>query len=54
MKKILILACLGIFMAVGQAMASKPIQLSLTPDIAIYNKNAHIAGLSLSIWGENP
>ena len=34
MKKVLVLACLGIFMSAGQAMASKPIQLSLTPDIA--------------------
>ena len=54
MKKVLVLACLGIFMTVGQAMASKPIQLSLIPDIALYSKTTHIAGLSLSIWGENP
>ncbi len=54
MKKILILACLGIFLAAGQAMASKPIQLSLTPDIAIHDKNTRIEGLSLNIWGENP
>ena len=54
MKKILLLTCLGIFMAVGQAMASKPIQLSLTPDIAIYSRTTRIEGLSLNIWGENP
>ena len=54
MKKILVLTCLGIFMAVGQAMASKPIQLSLTPDIAIYSRTTRIEGLSLNIWGENP
>ncbi|MGA2333638.1 MAG: hypothetical protein ABSG75_18005 [Syntrophales bacterium] len=57
MKKILILICLGIIMvATGQAMAeeSKPIQLSLTPDIAIFDRNTRIQGFSLSIWGENP
>ena len=54
MKKVLVLACLGILMSASQAMASKPIQLSLTPDIALYSKTTHIAGLSLNIWGENP
>jgi len=54
MKKVLLLACLGIFMTVGQSMASKPIQLSLTPDIAIYSRTTRIEGLSLNIWGENP
>jgi hypothetical protein len=54
MKKILVLACLGMFLAAGQAMASEPIQLSLTPGIAIHDQNTRITGLSLSIWGENP
>jgi hypothetical protein len=56
MKKILFVTCLGIIMAAGNlAMAqSKPIQLSLTPDIAIYDRNTKIEGLALSIWGENP
>jgi len=54
MKKTLVLACLVIFMAAGQALASKPIQLSLTPDIAIYSRTTRIEGLSLNIWGENP
>jgi hypothetical protein len=56
MKKILFGTCLGIIMAAASvAMAqSKPIQLSLTPDIAIYGKNTKIEGLTLSIWGENP
>lgn len=54
MKKILLLACLLIFMAAGQALASKPIQLSLTPNIAIHDRTTRIEGLSLSIWGENP
>jgi hypothetical protein len=54
MKKVLLLACLGIFMTTGQAMASEPIQCSLTPDIAIHSTTTRIQGLSLSIWGENP
>ena len=54
MKRILLLTCLGIVMLAGQAMASKPIQLSLTPDIAIYSRTTRIEGLSLNIWGENP
>jgi len=31
-----------------------PIQLSLTPDIAIVDRAETIKGLTLSIWGENP
>jgi hypothetical protein len=55
MKKILALAYLGIAMAATGAMAgTKPIQLSLTPDIAVYDRSTTIKGLSLSIWGENP
>lgn len=44
----------GITIATGALAAGKPIQLSLTPDIAIYNRAQRIEGLCLSIWGENP
>ncbi len=55
MKKIFLLVCLMIIMVASEAMAgSKPIQLSLTPDIAIFNRSTRIEGLTLSIWGENP
>lgn len=55
MKKIFVLACLVIVMVSAEAMAgSKPIQLSLTPDIAIFDRGTTIEGLTLSIWGENP
>jgi hypothetical protein len=56
MKKIIFITCLGIIMAVASmAMAeSKPIQLSLTPDIAVFDKDTEIRGLTLGIWGENP
>ena len=33
---------------------SKPLQLSLTPDIALFDRSETIEGLCLSIWGENP
>lgn len=31
-----------------------PIQLSLTPDIALYPSTTTVSGLSLNIWGLNP
>ncbi len=53
MKKIL--AFLGVALVATGAMAgSKPIQLSLTPDIALFDRTERINGLTLNIWGENP
>ena len=56
MKKIFFFPCLGIIMAAASvAMAeSKPVQLSLTPEIAIFDRNTTIEGLTLGIWSENP
>ena len=55
MKKILLIALGMLMVTASVAMAdSKPIQLSLTPDVAIYNKTTNISGVSLNIWGENP
>jgi hypothetical protein len=57
MKKVFLLICLGMIMlATSQAMAegSKPIQLSITPDIAIFDKSTRIQGFTLGIWSENP
>jgi hypothetical protein len=55
MKKILVCACLGIILVASEAVAGTvPIQLSLTPDIAVYSRRARVEGLTLSIWGENP
>ena len=34
--------------------ADTPIQLSLTPDIALYPRDTAVKGFSLNIWGENP
>jgi hypothetical protein len=52
MKKILF--CLAIVFTTSTAIAgSKPIQLSLTPNIALHSRHEIIEGLTLSIWGEN-
>ena len=34
-------------------MATQPIQLSLVPNIALFDRTDSIEGLTLSIWGEN-
>jgi len=52
MKKLL--AVLVGAMGLSSAMANEPIQLSLTPDVALYDRSERIEGLTLSIWGENP
>jgi len=52
MKKIFL--CLVIVFTASTAIAdSKPIQLSLIPDIALHGRNEIIEGLTLSVWGEN-
>jgi hypothetical protein len=35
-------------------MASEPFQISLTPNVALHDRNERIEGFSLSVWGENP
>jgi hypothetical protein len=50
-----LLAFLGVVLVAGSTIAAtKPIQFSLTPDIALYDRTTTIAGLTLNIWGENP
>ena len=49
-----VLAVLAGFLAIGSVVASEPIQLSLTPKIALHTRNVMIEGLSLNIWGQNP
>jgi len=49
-----LLTCLALFVVSTTAMAAtKPVNLSLVPDVAIYDRNTTINGLTLSIWGEN-
>lgn len=48
---------LAVFVGVlglSSVRASEPVQLSLTPEFALYDRSERIEGLSLSIWGENP
>ena len=52
MKKLL--TVLAGVISLGSVMASEPVQLSLTPDFAIYDRSERIEGVALSIWGENP
>ena len=53
MKKLLLFV-LGVVVASGAIAGNKPIQLSLTPDIALFNRNDRIEGLTIGIWSENP
>lgn len=53
MKQLLVATLLGVT-GVCAAVASQPIQLSLTPEIALFDRSERIEGLALSIWGENP
>jgi hypothetical protein len=53
MKKILVFL-IGVMFTTGALAASRPFQLSLTPDIAIYNRSRRINGLTIGIWSENP
>jgi hypothetical protein len=52
MKKVL--TVLAGVIGVSSVLASEPVQLSLTPDFAIYDRSERIEGVALSIWGENP
>lgn len=52
MKRILAVM-IGLIGASG-ALASEPLQISLTPDIALHHQFIPIKGLSLNVWGENP
>ena len=50
-----LLTVLVAVLVASEAMAgSKVLQLSLTPEIAIFDRSQTIEGLTLNIWGENP
>lgn len=40
--------------ASGAMAETKPFNLSITPNVAVYDRSETIEGLTLSIWGENP
>lgn len=44
----------GIMLTTGAMASGKPLQVSITPNIAIHDRMERIEGLCLSIWGENP
>lgn len=44
----------GIVSSLGAMAGNAPLQLSLTPDVALYDRSEKIEGLALNIWGENP
>jgi len=48
---IVMLACVAVASTV---MAGSPLQVSITPDIALVDRSERIEGLCLSLWGENP
>jgi len=52
MKKLMIIA-LGCAVA-GGAFASAGFQASLTPDIAVHDRDTEINGVSIGVWNENP
>src|SRR5580704_2499763 len=49
-KLTLILLVLG----AANLHADTPIQLSLTPDIALFSKDTTVHGFALNVWGQNP
>ncbi len=44
----------GVLVAGVSLAGTKPIQVSLTPDVSLYGPDENIEGLCLSLWGENP
>ncbi len=45
----------GIMLLVaGTALAVKPVQLSITPDISLFGRSEQITGLTIGLWSENP
>jgi len=53
MHKLLILLA-TILTSFSVVAGPKLVNLSLTPDIAVFDKGERIEGLTLSIWGQNP
>ena len=51
--KILLASIAVVLFSTGVMAGTKPFNLSLTPDLAIYDRNDTIEGVTLSLWGEN-
>ena len=52
MKKLLV-SLIAVLVSAGAMAGTRPFNLSLTPDIAVYSRSETIEGLTLSVWGEN-
>jgi len=53
MKKLLVVL-MGVLVASGAIAETKPVQLSLTPDVALFPRTDRIEGLTIGLWSENP
>ena len=52
MRKLIV--CLAVaVVSIGVMAETKPFNLSLTPNVAVYPRTDTIEGLTLSVWGEN-
>lgn len=54
MIKFILLLLGTVFFTAFPAAARNPLQLSLTPDIALLDRDEEVRGVSLGLWGENP
>lgn len=52
MKKLLTLLAM-ILVSAGAMASTRPFNLSLTPNAAVYDRGDKIEGVTISIWGEN-
>ena len=43
-----------VLISTGVMAETRPFNLSLTPEIAVFDRSETIEGVTLSIWGENP
>jgi hypothetical protein len=44
----------AVLAASGAFAGSRPLQVSITPDVSLFGRSEQIEGLALSLWGENP
>lgn len=51
--KTLLASLAAVLISTSVMAGTKPFNLSLTPDIAVYDRNETIEGVTLSAWGEN-
>jgi len=53
MKKQMIITFL-VLATCAAAWAERPLQVSITPEAALFDRGVRINGLALNLWGENP